>query len=489
MEDFDRVLIDPTPADLDGALAEAAAAANRGARVRPVGWPPRGTGGPPLLPAEPEGWRQWNSDGGGQPGQLRSAVGVAWWTDYAGRRHCRVVGRRGKFRREQLSDLLTAAGRPLLRVVHPGSSFFRRVGEKGEWLTLCACGSLAPAEEVGWMGTSCGHCHDRREEGGTVEAGWPAPDAGTWAVPRVGYLAFAPDGKALLTAEHGRGGGLTVWDAGTGRERLRLPVGRSFDCKGACFHPDGRAVLAVNQDGSVRQFDLAGGEPRTVIQVEGPPQGLAASPDGTRVALADGDGTSLWELGTGQLLHRFAGDSYACNGPAFSPDGTLLATGDWDGRVRLWQVSTGQEQARIGPLGRSLRRSLAFSPSGELLAVASALALPPEERPEVLLWDVARGREAVRLAGHLGGTPGFAWAAGGAVLVTGGQDRTVKAWDVATGAELLTLEWHESTVFAVTVSPDGRLVATASGDGTVKLWPAEVLRPPTPHGGREGVVL
>jgi WD40 repeat protein len=404
---------------------------------------------------------------------------VAWWADFAGRRHCRVVGRRGQFGREQLSDLLNAGRRPLLRVVYPGSCFFRRVGGRGEWLTLCACGSLAPAEKAGWMGPCCGPCHDSREEGVPLAAIWPAPDAGTWAVPQVAYLDFAPDGKTLLTAWDGPGSGLAVWDCGTGQRLHRLRTEGWLDCRGACFHPEGRSVLAANAYGSVLWFDLSSDAPPAVLPVGGYTREFALSPDGALVALADWPGASVWELATGRLLRRLGSGADLFMSLAFSPDGRLLAVGDGHSMtVRVWEVSTGQEQVPTGYGGRPFLGALAFSPRGGLLAAAG-----PSPRwgggtvPEVLVRDVARGTERIHLAGHRRGTACLAWAPDGTVLVTGGDDAAVKAWDVASGRELLTLEWHEAPLRALTFSPDGRLLATAGADGAVKLWPAEVLRP------------
>ena len=45
MNHFDRVLIDPTPAERDAALQEAAATANARAQLRMVEWPPESYAG------------------------------------------------------------------------------------------------------------------------------------------------------------------------------------------------------------------------------------------------------------------------------------------------------------------------------------------------------------------------------------------------------------------------------------------------------------
>src|SRR5262245_5889136 len=103
---YDRVLIQPARAELESVLHEACLQANERSRLRVLRWP--------LADLEaalegvetiPEGSRQWNGgDGRGREGETHSAVALAWWTDLIGRRHCRVVGRRGKLDRARLND-------------------------------------------------------------------------------------------------------------------------------------------------------------------------------------------------------------------------------------------------------------------------------------------------------------------------------------------------------------------------------------------------
>jgi len=70
--------------------------------------------------------------------------------------------------------------------------------------------------------------------------------------------------------------------------------------------------------------------------------GVAFSPDGTRLATAGANGTvRLWNPATGRAigLPLPADIGYGVNGVAFSPDGTVLASADADGNVQTWQVS------------------------------------------------------------------------------------------------------------------------------------------------------
>jgi hypothetical protein len=90
---YDKVFINPTPAELAAALVEATDTANYRARERKVAHP----NGMRVFDNEPEGI--WWADGGGVPNSYgystgSSAVGYAWWTDEHGNRHVRVVARR-----------------------------------------------------------------------------------------------------------------------------------------------------------------------------------------------------------------------------------------------------------------------------------------------------------------------------------------------------------------------------------------------------------
>ena len=86
----------------------------------------------------------------------------------------------------------------------------------------------------------------------------------------------------------------------------------------------------------------------------------------------------------------------------------------------------------------------------------------------IRLWDVATGAETARLEGHTDSVSSPLPAAGRAAGLRLG-DNTIRLWDVATGAETARLEGHTSGVQALCLLPDGRL-ASGSRDNTIRLW-------------------
>jgi WD40 repeat protein len=195
----------------------------------------------------------------------------------------------------------------------------------------------------------------------------------------------------------------------------------------------------------------------------GPVNGVAYSPDGTRVATASSDKTAkVWDATNGHLLLTLSGHSARINGIAFSPDGKQLATASDDGAVHLWDASNGRDLMTLsgnsGPVN-----GVAYSPDGKLLATAQA-------DKTARIWEAKSGRQLLTLNGHSGSVTGVAYDFNGGRLATASEDNSAKIWDARDGRLLVTVRGHSDAVNAVAFSQDGKTLATASSDNTARLW-------------------
>jgi WD40 repeat protein len=215
---------------------------------------------------------------------------------------------------------------------------------------------------------------------------------------------------------------------------------------------------------------------------------VAFSPDGTKLAVGRGDpwvgpgSLQLYDAATGELLAEFyAGATPPCcemvsvTDLVFSPDGTMLAAANGDGVARVWDVATRKELAALDPDSGWLG-SIAFSPDGSLLATGGAWSdcdygevCSPDEG-EVRLWEVATGEQLALVEGPEGGVRDVAFNPDGTLIafVGGLEDGSVSLWDTETGETLAVLE--SPYVSCVAFSTDGTLLVTGGNDGTVRLW-------------------
>src|SRR5262249_13743609 len=182
----------------------------------------------------------------------------------------------------------------------------------------------------------------------------------------VNSVAVSPDGSLVATAANE--GGVRLYDAKTGA--LLRTIGAAGD-RSVTFSPDGRNLSAggFHMDKLVGVYDVRTGKRlRTLAgQTEWEADACTFSPDGTMLASTGTDKQILvWDLATGAIRHRLAGQPFRVTTLAFSPDSATLACGG-DKTVRLWDMRTGQlRRALTGH--RDWVCTVAFSPDGTTIA-------------------------------------------------------------------------------------------------------------------------
>jgi WD40 repeat protein len=213
----------------------------------------------------------------------------------------------------------------------------------------------------------------------------------------------------------------------------------------AAFSRDGRTLAVVHDDHDIVVWDLDNRQPRiTLREPEFHPAHVDVSPDGQWVAAdmpSQGPGRPgvvVWNARTGERRARpELGGWHPRRSFAFAPDGRWLALARLlppDGRsaIALWDPATYEERVLFTGFDAV---TIAFLPDGKTLVAAGWPSCKPTER-QLLLVDVATGREVARLSGLLNEGRPLAVSPDGRLLATQAKNRTVQVWDVTERREL-----------------------------------------------------
>lgn len=293
-------------------------------------------------------------------------------------------------------------------------------------------------------------------------------------------VAWSPDGKTLALSA---GDSIYIYRIQGWQPLASLRIGALTHS--LAYSPDGAWLAAGSRDGFLRVWsagsDLA--TPGLVIQahrkgVNSVAFSPAAGPLGSVLASGGNDAVArFWDTGSGENLGLMVGGTFAVPSIAFLPDGSQLAVTNGD-RIRLRQV--GSERIAGTFASDQPLYSLATSPDGAMLAAGGT-----DNR--VRLWGVEQAfrtgqpgyTEPLYLTGHAG-RPGtfrsLIWQVvfnpSGELLASAGGDGTVRLWDISSGALLKTLQSHPGGATSVAFHPSGRALASGGLDGFVRVWGA-----------------
>jgi hypothetical protein len=462
----DVTLAAPSPAEVEAACAAAVRAANRRCRLRLLAWPPAGLGAC-LKEAlgGAEGRRDWLGGRAEEVAETRSTLSLAWWRDFAGWPHVRVVARRVVCRRAADATPFGPSGdRPALMTVYPDRVSLLEEGGRRDDLALCACGVWGPPRALGWMGPMCGPCHDRQERGE------PLPSV-QWGLPRELHRhVLSADGRALA---HINGQTVTAWRTDDGYVLGSMPTGA--DTSFWAVHGSGRVVLSwpFARPPRIAVWDVPASKEVAARKLVSPwAFGARFSPDGSAVVLLGAGLFEVWRLNRrpAPVEMRPEDREQRVTDANVSSDGRLLAAAG--ALLRVWETGTGREVSRaVFERGLSSPRFV-----GDRLLLLQVEATASGSAPATVLWDVARAEERRRLRGP-SEQPGLTPDGGELFGRLGGSHGGLEgagAWDVPTGKLRGQIEWVAEAFDLIELLPDGRLLTVAL-DRTVRVWPAEAL--------------
>jgi serine/threonine protein kinase/WD40 repeat protein len=319
--------------------------------------------------------------------------------------------------------------------------------------------------------------------------GW-ATGTGTPISPliaRTDYATYVPAADRVLTSTDYA---MLLRDTDTWRVR-----GSGFPVQGVnryviASHPDGRTMLAVGGDNTVRLWQVSlDAAPVSDGATDAWARAIRSGADRERTGRSafwstlQANGKSAVSLAqsvagrqmfnvTDLTAGRLAGrplahhTGWGIGSVAYSRDGRSIATGSNPGdrvaaEVRLWDAPTGR--LLVPPMPHTnWVRALAFQPDGKAVAAGDYNGL-------VRYWDTSTGREIGRPLSQGEIVLSLAFSPDGKVLAVGlAKDHTgkpgVRLWDTATRQPIGDLLPSPDNVLRIDFRPDGRVLLASSGD-------------------------
>ncbi|MET4329720.1 cytochrome c [Bradyrhizobium sp. i1.15.2] len=153
----------------------------------------------------------------------------------------------------------------------------------------------------------------------------------------VNGVALAPDGMSLVSVGYDRA--LRIWRLPEGRpETVELPA----PLNAVAIAPDGE-IVAAGADGKLRMLTRDGELEGQVAAGLAPIVALALSDDGMLIAAAGIDGTvAIVQRKPRRVLRTLVGPVFPIWSVVFLHDAATLVTGGADGKIRRWNVYTGE---------------------------------------------------------------------------------------------------------------------------------------------------
>ena len=250
---------------------------------------------------------------------------------------------------------------------------------------------------------------------------------------------------------------------------------RAGSISGLAYSSDGQLIASAGGDEKVLLWNATTHKPDgKALEHEFTVQSLVFGSKTKTLAVSGTNQIAIWDVGSRQqktpLLSITKG---TIERVVFSPEERVLATCSSSGSVNFWDTTNWQPLGDPWEFGSTLK-SLAFSPSGELLVVAAW--------DQSTVWDFKSHKLIHTLSGiHTGAVNQVEFTPDGKLIASGSDDGTVVLWNVQSGkTEGSRLETH-SGVNSLAFLEHGKYLVSAADDGRVLVWNLETRKEAAVH--------
>jgi U3 small nucleolar RNA-associated protein 15 len=234
------------------------------------------------------------------------------------------------------------------------------------------------------------------------------------------------------------------------------------EAHGATFRKDGRLLVAGDDEGKIRLFDV---NTKTLLRIfsghRAPVHRTYFLPDLHHiVSFSDDKTVKLWDVGTERIVNTFREHKDYIRAGAVNPTSPYtILSGGYDQVVKMYDTRSNECTMTINH-GAPLE-SIVFHPTGGIFITAGG--------NNIKFWDaVAGGKNLGKISQHTKTVTCLNITSDGRHLISGSLDRHVKFFNTANYQMIHNLSFSNS-VLSAGVSSDNSALAVGLVDGTLAL--------------------
>ena len=279
-------------------------------------------------------------------------------------------------------------------------------------------------------------------------------------------FAISPDGTLVCTTNT-EGKSVSLWNGMTGEFLRELASEGQHTVQNVCFSPDGEHLAASSLSYSPPAIQVwnvrENFKQKLFTEHTDYIYHLAFSPDGLYLGSCSSDRTiKVRNVVTGELVGDFAGHNSTILEIAFSSSGTQLASRELSGNVKIWDFSATGSSTVIDALGNVT--SIAFHPNQPVIALGNSGGF-------VDLWDLQSRRPLMHQHVHMQPVPCVAFTTDGAEFVSAGWDSMAAVFDTASGEKQNEFAFCDGKASNVILDSGAKkLAATRQDDASIEIW-------------------